>query len=183
LYNTSSTSRLIPFSTSSTKGVENWNFEESMVPRAKSLTRSVTWFIRICIKKEKLRLILKFIKSKARRHAKWKVHGTWILTTHLGAWVNNKPLHVNLHLVVFQEGTNLLQHSQINYMHDNDDPFVKQKPICKKYNGFDKIIHLPILKRNEGKGLRDVWNQEIRWYICNNKVNLVFRKNLKNKII
>jgi hypothetical protein len=63
-------------------------------------------------------------------------------------------------------------------MHDNDDPSIKQKLVCKKHNGFDKIIHLPIPKRNEGEGLKNVWNQEIRWYICNNKVDLVLKRNL-----
>jgi hypothetical protein len=39
-----------------------------MVPRAGSLMRNVTRLTKVCIKKEQLRLILKFIESKIKRH-------------------------------------------------------------------------------------------------------------------
>jgi hypothetical protein len=101
-----------------------------------------------------------------------------VTTTHLGAWINNKPFHTNLHMVAFQEGTNLFQPLQIIYMHDNDGPSIRQKLVCKKHNGFNKIIHSLVPNRNEGKGLRDMRNREIKWYIYNNKVNLVVKRNL-----
>jgi hypothetical protein len=68
-------------------------------------------------------------------------------------------------------------------MHDNDGPSIRQKYVCKKHSGFNNIIHSFVPKKNEGKGLRDMWNWEIGWYICNNKVDLVFKRNLKNKIV
>jgi len=34
---------------------------------------------------------------------------------------------------------NIFQHSQIICMHDNDSPFIKQKPICKKHSWLDKL--------------------------------------------
>ncbi len=33
---------------------------------------------------------------------------------------------------------------------DNDNPFTKQKPIYKKHNGFNKIIHAHVPRKIEG---------------------------------
>ncbi len=50
-------------------------------------------------------------------------------------------------------------------MHDNDDPFTKQKPINKNCNRLDKIIHSSIPRKNEEEQLKNMWNYEIRWYV------------------
>jgi hypothetical protein len=50
------------------------------------------------------------------------IFARWILTIDLWTRVHNNPLHANFQLVAFKEGTNLLQHMQVIYMHDNDGP-------------------------------------------------------------
>jgi hypothetical protein len=42
-----------------------------------------------------------------------------------GGLNSQQSISCKLQLVVFKEGTNLLQHAQIIYMHDNDNPFIK----------------------------------------------------------
>ncbi len=37
-------------------------------------------------------------------------------------------------------------------MHDNDNPFIRQKPICINHNRVNKIVHSHVPKRNEGEG-------------------------------
>ncbi len=35
-------------------------------------------------------------------------------------------------------------------MHDNDGPSIRQKHVYKKHSGFNKNIHSPIPRKNEG---------------------------------
>jgi hypothetical protein len=43
-------------------------------------------------------------------------------------------------------------------MHDNNDPFIKQKIVSKNHNKFDEIIHPPVPLKNEGKWFKDMHN-------------------------
>jgi hypothetical protein len=134
--------------------VENWNLEENMAPGVGSLTRRVTWLTRVYKKKIEFRSILTFIECRVRRPMdKWNpwYSRRWILTSHLGAWVHNNPIHANLQLVAYQEGTNFLQHPQIIFVHDNDGPSIRQKPSSKNHNKLNKIIHSPVLKKEWGR--------------------------------
>jgi len=94
----------------------------------------VTQLIIVYKKKNRIDINLNFqwMQSKKtwRKWDPWYLR-RWILTTHLGAWINNNRLHANLQLIVFQKGMNFLQHLWVIYMHDNEDPFIRQKPICK----------------------------------------------------
>ncbi len=98
-------------------------------PKVGSLTRKVTQPTRVYKKKAKFRSILTLNESKMQRHIwiKWDLWSLrrWILTTHLGAWIYNNPLHANLQLVGFQDGTKFLQHAWVINIHDNDDPFIR----------------------------------------------------------
>jgi hypothetical protein len=39
-------------------------------------------------------------------------------------------------------------------MHDNDNPFIRQKPIYKNHNRVDEIFHSHVPKKNEREGLK-----------------------------
>jgi hypothetical protein len=86
------------------KGAKNQNLEKNTTLGFKSLTRRVTRLTRIYKKKAKLTPIL--ISMNAKKKDIWRKRNPWylkrwILATHLGARVNNNPLHANLQLVAF----------------------------------------------------------------------------------